>query len=49
MILEEEVFYDIFAYMFKKREILDKTLRTWNFFGGNPCKLVVISKIWSRF
>jgi hypothetical protein len=31
--------------MFKEREILDETLMTWKKYGGNQCKLVVISKI----
>jgi hypothetical protein len=45
LILEEEVFYNIFAYILKEREIVDETLRTWKNNGGNQCKLVVISKI----
>jgi hypothetical protein len=45
MILEEEVFYSIFSYMFKEIEIIDETLRTWKIYGGNQCKLGVISKI----
>jgi hypothetical protein len=31
--LEEEVFYGIFAYMLKEREILDETLMTWEKYG----------------
>jgi hypothetical protein len=43
--LEEVVFYGIFAYMLKKKKNLDETLMTWKIYGGNQCKLVVISKI----
>jgi hypothetical protein len=42
--LEEEVFYDIFGYMFKKKETLDVALITWKKYGGNQRKLIVISK-----
>jgi hypothetical protein len=42
--LEEEVFYGIFAYMFKERETLNEALMTWENNGRNQCKLVVISK-----
>jgi hypothetical protein len=31
--------------MFKERENLDETLMTWRKYGGNQCKLVVISKV----
>jgi hypothetical protein len=43
--LEEEVFYVIFVYMLQEIEILDKTLKIWKKYGGNQCKLVIISKI----
>jgi hypothetical protein len=43
--LEEEVFYGIFASMLKERKTLDVPLMTWKKYGGNQCKLVVISKI----
>jgi len=43
--LEEEIFYDFFASMLKEIETLDVPLMTWKKYGGNPCKLVVISKI----
>jgi hypothetical protein len=33
--LEEEVFYGIFAYMFKEREIIDEALMTWKKYVGN--------------
>ncbi len=39
------MFYRIFTYMFKEREILDETLMTWKKYEGNQCKLVIISKI----
>jgi hypothetical protein len=39
------MFYAIFVYMLKEIETLDKTLNIWKFFGGNQCKLVIISKI----
>jgi hypothetical protein len=31
--------------MLKEREIQNETLMTWKKYGGNKCKLVVISKI----
>jgi hypothetical protein len=33
--LEEEVFYGIFAYMLKEREIIDEPLMTWKKYGGS--------------
>ncbi len=42
MILEEKVFYGIFAYMLKERETLDETLMRWKKYGGNECNLNVI-------
>ncbi len=47
--MEEEVFYDIFGYMFKKKETLDVALITWKKYGGNQRKLIVISKFWLGF
>ncbi len=45
IILEEEVFYVIFAHMLKEGKTLDETLMRWKKYGGNQCKLIVISKI----
>jgi hypothetical protein len=39
------MFYGIFTYMLKEKETLDETLMTWKKYGGNQCKLVIISKI----
>jgi hypothetical protein len=47
--LKEGLFYGIFAYMLKKKETLDETLMAWKKYRGNQCKLVVISKILSKF
>ncbi len=44
--MEEEVFYGICVYVFKERETLNETLNDMKKYGGNQCKLVVISKIW---
>jgi hypothetical protein len=44
IILEEKMFYVIFAYMLNEIETLDETLNIWEKYGGNQCKLVVISK-----
>jgi len=33
--LEEKVFYGIFAYMFKEKEIIDEALITWKKYGGS--------------
>lgn len=49
IILKEGLFYGIFAYMLKKKETLDETLMAWKKYRGNQCKLVVISKILSKF
>ncbi len=35
--------------MLKEIETLDKTLKVWKQYGGNQFKLVIISKIWSRY
>ncbi len=43
--MEEEEFYDICVYMFKERETLDEPLNDMKKYGGNQCKLIVISKI----
>jgi hypothetical protein len=43
--LEEEVFYGVFASMFKEKKTLDVPLMTLRKYGKNQCKLVVISKI----
>jgi hypothetical protein len=45
IILEEEVFMVFLLTFKKKRETLDETLITWKKYGGNQCKLIVISKI----
>jgi hypothetical protein len=48
--LEEEIFYDFFAYLiFKEIGILGVPLLKWKKYGRNQCKLVVISKIWPLF
>jgi hypothetical protein len=47
--LKEKIFYGIFSYMFKEKETLDETIMAWKKYGGNQCKIVIISKIWSRF
>jgi hypothetical protein len=37
-----------FTYMLKDIETLDEALKIWKKYRGNQCKLVVISKFWSR-
>jgi hypothetical protein len=39
------MFYGIFTHMLKERETLNEMLMTWKKYGGNQCKLVIISKI----